>query len=78
MDQGTARGQSDQVELGVPLLVVVEKGDAGADDVGGGADKCALVIEVAYVVACVLTAPHRSETNVVVDAGSAPLSVLVG
>lgn len=84
MDQGTARGQSDLVELGVPLLVVIEKGDAGvgagagADGVGVGADKCALGIEVAYVVACVLTAPHRSETNVVVDAGSVPLSVLVG
>ena len=51
---------------------------AGADDAGVGADKCALVIEAAYVVACVLTAPHRSETNVVVDAGSVPLSVPVG
>ena len=78
MDQGTACGQSDLVELGVPLLPVVEKGDEGADDVGVDADMYALVLEVAYVVAYVLTAPRRSETNVAVDAGSVPLSVPVG
>ena len=73
MDQGTACDYSDLVELGVPSLVVVEEGGAGVDD----AD-VALVIEVACVVAYVLTAPHRSETNAVVDAGSVPLSVPVG
>jgi len=79
LDQGTACGHSDLVELGVPSLAGVE-GDAGvgagagAYGAGVGADIDLLMTGVACVVAYVLTAPRRSGTNAVVDAGSVLLS----
>ena len=73
MDQGTACGHSGLAELGVPFPVAV----AGVNGAGADDDIDYLVIEVAYVVAYVLTVPPRSGMNAVVDAGSVLLSVLV-